>query len=54
MSSEDASFQGPAPTRRFLRPGMRQATMILPKTGERVKRNFTLRDPFRQNGNVDD
>ncbi|KAF2147466.1 uncharacterized protein K452DRAFT_217473 [Aplosporella prunicola CBS 121167] len=31
--------------RRFMRPGLRQATLILPKTGERVKRTFTLRSP---------
>ncbi|OAL52038.1 hypothetical protein IQ07DRAFT_536877 [Pyrenochaeta sp. DS3sAY3a] len=29
--------------RRFLRPSLRSATMIQPKTGERVKRTFTLR-----------
>ncbi|KAL6702995.1 hypothetical protein ACN47E_010350 [Coniothyrium glycines] len=29
--------------RRFLRPSLRSATMIQPKTGERVKKTFTLR-----------
>ncbi|KAF2267405.1 hypothetical protein CC78DRAFT_490269 [Lojkania enalia] len=36
------SSQGPA-ARRFLRPSLRSATMILPRTGERVKKAFTLR-----------
>ncbi|KAF1848467.1 uncharacterized protein K460DRAFT_393544 [Cucurbitaria berberidis CBS 394.84] len=36
------SPQTPA-ERRFLRPSLRSATMIQPKTGERVKRTFTLR-----------
>ncbi|KNG50613.1 60s ribosomal protein l19 [Stemphylium lycopersici] len=40
MESDDP----PTPAqRRFLRPSMRSATMIQPKTGERVKRAFTLR-----------
>ncbi|KAF2876528.1 60S ribosomal protein L19 [Massariosphaeria phaeospora] len=29
--------------RRFLRPSLRAATMVLPQTGERVKKTFTLR-----------
>ncbi|KAF2477967.1 uncharacterized protein BDR25DRAFT_321109 [Lindgomyces ingoldianus] len=29
--------------RRFLRPSLRSATLILPRTGERVKKSFTLR-----------
>ncbi|KAI1588463.1 RPL19A Ribosomal protein L19E [Pyrenophora tritici-repentis] len=40
MSNE--SPQAPA-QRRFLRPNLRSATMIQPKTGERVKKAFTLR-----------
>ncbi|KAF1942517.1 hypothetical protein EJ02DRAFT_375555 [Clathrospora elynae] len=42
MSGESA--QTPA-ERRFLRPSLRSATMIQPKTGERVKKSFTLRKP---------
>ncbi|KAF2711790.1 hypothetical protein K504DRAFT_465528 [Pleomassaria siparia CBS 279.74] len=34
--------QTPA-ARRFLRPSLRSATMIMPRTGERVKKSFTLR-----------
>ncbi|KAL1627260.1 hypothetical protein SLS56_006393 [Neofusicoccum ribis] len=37
--------QPSASARRFLRPKLRQATLILPKTGERVRRTFTLRSP---------
>lgn len=33
--------------RRFLRPRLREATLILPRTGERVKKSFTLRRPTR-------
>ncbi|KAF2195504.1 hypothetical protein K469DRAFT_734121 [Zopfia rhizophila CBS 207.26] len=36
------SSQIPA-ARRFTRPSLRSATLILPKTGERVKKSFTLR-----------
>ncbi|KAF9696482.1 hypothetical protein EKO04_005582 [Ascochyta lentis] len=36
------SLQTPA-ERRYLRPSLRSVTMIQPKTGERVKRSFTLR-----------
>ncbi|KAF2007830.1 hypothetical protein P154DRAFT_516634 [Amniculicola lignicola CBS 123094] len=32
-----------AAARRFMRPSLRSATMILPRTGERVKKTFTLR-----------
>jgi hypothetical protein len=32
-------------------PKLRQATLILPKTGERVKKTFTLRYPGRTDGN---
>ncbi|KAF1836339.1 hypothetical protein BDW02DRAFT_567082 [Decorospora gaudefroyi] len=38
----NGSSQTPA-ERRFLRPSLRSATMIQPKTGERVKTSFTLR-----------
>ncbi|KAF2495118.1 hypothetical protein BU16DRAFT_486353 [Lophium mytilinum] len=37
--------------RRFMRPSLRQATLILPRTGERVKKSFTLRRPARSNSN---
>lgn len=40
------SSQSPT-ARRFLRPSLRQATLILPRTGERVKKSFTLRRPTR-------
>ncbi|KAI9710519.1 MAG: hypothetical protein M1820_002655 [Bogoriella megaspora] len=40
------SREGDSPTaRRFLRTNLRPATLILARTGERVKRNFTLRTP---------
>lgn len=45
MSNE--SPQTPA-ERRFLRPNLRSATMIQPKTGERVKKSFTLRRPVHR------
>ncbi|KAH6643746.1 Fusaric acid resistance protein-like-domain-containing protein [Boeremia exigua] len=38
-----------AAERRFLRPSLRSVTMIQPKTGERVKRSFTLRRSFHRN-----
>ncbi|RMZ73633.1 Lactobacillus histidine kinase [Pyrenophora seminiperda CCB06] len=40
MSNESAQTRT---DRRFLRPNLRSATMIQPKTGERVKKAFTLR-----------
>ncbi|KAJ4355003.1 hypothetical protein N0V95_003340 [Ascochyta clinopodiicola] len=42
------SLQTPA-ERRYLRPSLRSVTMIQPKTGERVKRNFTLRRSSHRN-----
>ncbi|KAJ6286916.1 hypothetical protein J3E71DRAFT_207907 [Bipolaris maydis] len=39
---ESEISQSPA-QRRFMRPSMRSATMIQPRTGERVKKAFTLR-----------
>ncbi|PSN64701.1 hypothetical protein BS50DRAFT_576104 [Corynespora cassiicola Philippines] len=47
------SSQTPA-ARRFLRPSLRSATMIVPRTGERVKKSFTLRGPTDQNGDTGD
>lgn len=38
------SLQTPA-ERRYLRPSLRSATMIQPKTGERIKKTFTLHRP---------
>ncbi|KAL9080982.1 MAG: hypothetical protein Q9157_000392 [Trypethelium eluteriae] len=40
--------------RRFLRADLRPATLILPRTGERVKRKFTLRTPGLLNGTDED
>ncbi|KAF2134896.1 hypothetical protein P153DRAFT_362618 [Dothidotthia symphoricarpi CBS 119687] len=34
--------------RRYLRPSLRSATMIQPKTGERVKKSFTLRRSYHR------
>ncbi|KAI9762528.1 MAG: hypothetical protein M4579_000331 [Chaenotheca gracillima] len=34
-----------APPQRFLRRSLRQATLVLPRTGERIKRSVTLRSP---------
>ncbi|KAF2853897.1 hypothetical protein T440DRAFT_418039 [Plenodomus tracheiphilus IPT5] len=45
MSNE--SLQTPA-ERRYLRPNLRSATMIQPRTGERVKKTFTLRRPMHR------
>ncbi|KAI9683704.1 MAG: hypothetical protein M1829_005010 [Trizodia sp. TS-e1964] len=37
----------PPPPRRTLRDKLRQATFIQPRTGERIRRNFTLQNPRR-------
>ncbi|KAF2739414.1 hypothetical protein EJ04DRAFT_508707 [Polyplosphaeria fusca] len=50
MSSE--SSQMPA-ARRFTRPSLRTATMILPRTGERVKKAFTLGRSTGSNGSTE-
>ncbi|KAI4134483.1 MAG: hypothetical protein LQ347_001481 [Umbilicaria vellea] len=42
-SNATGGFEPPRQSRRFLRPNLRQATLILPQTGERVKRKVTLR-----------
>ncbi|KAJ4992198.1 hypothetical protein SVAN01_02217 [Stagonosporopsis vannaccii] len=42
------SLQTPA-ERRYLRPKLRSVTMIQPKTGERIRRNFTLRRSSHRN-----
>lgn len=41
LTMESETSQSPA-QRRFMRPSMRSATMIQPRTGERVKKAFTL------------
>ncbi|KAI9848405.1 MAG: hypothetical protein M1837_000200 [Sclerophora amabilis] len=43
--SQTPSPSDPTPSHRFLRPSLRQATWILPRTGERVKRSVTLSVP---------
>ncbi|KKY26558.1 putative 60s ribosomal protein l19 [Diplodia seriata] len=45
QSQTPSQSQSTVSARRFLRPKLRQATLILPKTGERVRRTFTLRSP---------
>ncbi|KAF4301294.1 ribosomal protein l19 [Botryosphaeria dothidea] len=45
MNGASQQSQPSVSSRRFLRPKLRQATLILPKTGERVRRTFTLRSP---------
>ncbi|KAK0660200.1 hypothetical protein DIS24_g3472 [Lasiodiplodia hormozganensis] len=45
QSQTSSQSQSSVSARRFLRPKLRQATLILPKTGERVRRTFTLRSP---------
>ncbi|KAI9787522.1 MAG: hypothetical protein M1839_000052 [Geoglossum umbratile] len=50
MSSSSSASPGPLPTTpRVFRPGLRQATLIIPRTGERVKRSITLRGVPRLN-----
>ncbi|KAI9680274.1 MAG: hypothetical protein M1822_007273 [Bathelium mastoideum] len=51
----EMTSQEPSPTaRRFLRSNLRPATLILPRTGERVKRNFSLRTPGLLDGGSED
>ncbi|KAF2436162.1 hypothetical protein EJ08DRAFT_655855 [Tothia fuscella] len=46
MSASSASSTGQAGSPRFFRrPMLREATLILPQTGERIKKSFTLRNP---------
>ncbi|KAF2455318.1 Fusaric acid resistance protein-like-domain-containing protein [Lineolata rhizophorae] len=49
-SSSDGA--GSPAARRFLRRGLREATLVLPRTGERVRRTFTLRDDGPSNTNT--
>ncbi|KAF2835168.1 hypothetical protein M501DRAFT_465905 [Patellaria atrata CBS 101060] len=53
MDARDLERRSPSPSRQFLRPGLRNATLILPRTGERVKRAFTLRGSIENVEDVD-
>ncbi|KAI9732871.1 MAG: hypothetical protein M1834_003811 [Cirrosporium novae-zelandiae] len=45
MTSTSSATQPSSGVRRFFRPNLRQATLILPRSGRRVRRTVTLRGP---------
>ena len=50
MTNEEGEVDGVPSLHRYIRPKLRQATVILPTTGERIKKAVTFRNPERSGG----
>ena len=52
MANEEDETGGIPSLHRYVRPKLRQATVILPTTGERIKKAVTFRNPERSGGHA--